>query len=512
MPEDFISDDDMARLGDSPDFITDDDMSAIPDDNELGVIPAALAGLSQGLTLGYGDEIIGAGQAAIGKLTGEEGDYDELYKKYRDERRGLYKRARELNPVTFGASEFAGGIAPAFITGGAAAPATVKGAIGYGALGGGAAGLGYSEAEDLSGMAKDTARGAAIGGALSGATTAAVKGAGKLFGGGKPTSELVREYIEAKNQGFADSLQDFAEVRAAKAAVGNQAKYMDPLIRKGKVNKFGRDLLDENIVGFGDKAENILEKAAQAKDKIWGSMDELIEGVEAPVSGQGIGDDLLNYATEIDAPNTQGTVNQVLNQAKDFQGRGDVSMREAQRWKNLYKWDDRDPSTMALGKEATNKAKMIISNQMENAVEKSGADELLSKYRDLKSKYGSAALAEEVAEKLTSRQAKNRTFSLTDYGSAAAGVVSQGPRGAAFGLANKVLRERGSSAVAVGADKLSQTLRRNPTKFGKYSETLIKAVEKGPTSVGATHYILWKNDPEYRETVERGLAEGLDSL
>lgn len=159
---------------------------------------AAGRGALQGLSLGFGDELYGAGAGAVDFLKGEGFNYSTN----RDEARAANDRAREAHPGAYLAGEIGGGVALPFGAAGLAArggaaglaagrvtglapevvAATMPGRIaqgaGQGARVGAAYGLGTSNADltegDVSGTLAETAKGAAGGALLGGALTPAV--------------------------------------------------------------------------------------------------------------------------------------------------------------------------------------------------------------------------------------------------------------------------------------------------------------------------------------------------
>lgn len=146
--------------------------------------PGALQGLinvAQGPTFGFADELIGAGGAVVGALQGKP--IGESYRSARDFARGASDYQTQQNPIFSAATQ---GMASLPIGGvfTKAAPAanTIMTAGKSGALTGGLYGLGASKAEDLTGMALDTAGGAALGGVVSGAVGAGMRGGGAVIG------------------------------------------------------------------------------------------------------------------------------------------------------------------------------------------------------------------------------------------------------------------------------------------------------------------------------------------
>lgn len=90
--------------------------------------------------------------------------FGEMYQQYRDESRENFKAAEKANPKLYGAGEIGGAIGTAFIPGvGAASGARLATVVGKSALQGGLTGLGASESESYSDLAKDAVKGAGIG-------------------------------------------------------------------------------------------------------------------------------------------------------------------------------------------------------------------------------------------------------------------------------------------------------------------------------------------------------------
>lgn len=56
--------------------------------------------------------------------------------------------------------------------------------------------------------------------------------------------------------------------------------------------------------------------------------------------------------------------------------------------------------------------------------------------------------------------------------------------------------------AAAGLEKLPDILRSAPEMLGKYARPLVSAMERGGSSLGATHYVLQSTDPEYRKMLD----------
>jgi hypothetical protein len=166
--------------------------AAPPEDEGLGVMDTIRGGLeafNQGTTFGFGDEIAGAGRAALDYILpeteadriareitggGDEQSFGERYRMYTDDQRDVADDFKEENAKTALALELAGGLAsPLNVLGPGVQAAKNAGLIktaatvgGRGAAEGALAGLGA--AEDLSDPMRDVGGGALVGGVLGG--------------------------------------------------------------------------------------------------------------------------------------------------------------------------------------------------------------------------------------------------------------------------------------------------------------------------------------------------------
>lgn len=235
--------------------------------SEPGQLESLARGAAQGATLGFADELTGAGEAAlVDPFKGKIGSLDDLlaaYRQHRDESRAAYKAAQEANPLTYGAGELAGGIAMAPLLGageavqGANVGAKILGAAKAGAAIGAAGALGGSEADvtqgDIAGAAKDTLEGAGLGAAGGAAFEAVAPTVSKAAG---DTLDYLKNL---KTPGY---LADVAKRSYAGESIGgltNVSKY------QGDVESAGKSLMDtarESMMGAGaDLKAQAFEKA-----------------------------------------------------------------------------------------------------------------------------------------------------------------------------------------------------------------------------------------------------------
>lgn len=169
---------------------------------EIGKAESAGAGLLQGGTFGFADEISGAAKGAYRRAR-YGGTLRDQYANARDESRRYFEEAKAANPASYTSGEVAGAVGSAFIPiagqiGKGAQAASLAGRMAtagkIGAQVGAAQGAGYSEGESVADVILDTAKGgatgAAVGGALPVAGTVLRKGAEKTLMAGGAIKEL----------------------------------------------------------------------------------------------------------------------------------------------------------------------------------------------------------------------------------------------------------------------------------------------------------------------------------
>ena len=150
--------------------LSSSDVNTVPQSTP-GYAESLLRGGAQGLSLGFADEIAGAGGAALDALKGSDSGLVANYIKNRDAYRAEDDAAKKANPKTFLGGQIGGGLATAAIPGLNIGAAETLGGRALGAAGlGAAAALGNSKADltqgDIAGAAKDTAIGGALGGVM----------------------------------------------------------------------------------------------------------------------------------------------------------------------------------------------------------------------------------------------------------------------------------------------------------------------------------------------------------
>lgn len=224
--------------------------SAVPQQpelpNDVGMGEAALRGAGQGLSLGFGDEIVGGVKAAGSKLTGNGKSLEDLYNQYRDIERQRNEAASQRYPKTYTGTEIAGGIGTMLIPGVGEAAMTGKGAAILGALNG----LGNSKADLTKGevgqAAIDTGIGAALGkgGQMLGSALAPVAKEAA------PAIQSAGEAVERKAGDMGLSALGMPKATIKQELGKPLGTFVDPSYRKG----IGQAALDNAGVFQGPEA------------------------------------------------------------------------------------------------------------------------------------------------------------------------------------------------------------------------------------------------------------------
>lgn len=160
----------------------------------MGALEAGARGIAQGVTFGFGDELIGAGKGVAAAVTG--GSFSDAYAQGRDASREANKRAAAEQPFAYYGGQVAGGVAVPFgaARAGAAAVRAAPGVMAPVASTGRALGFGQLSANANAGLGARTVAGVREGaayGALAGfgegeggvGERALSSGQGALFGG-----------------------------------------------------------------------------------------------------------------------------------------------------------------------------------------------------------------------------------------------------------------------------------------------------------------------------------------
>lgn len=260
------------QVYDVPDDATVDEIDALtrpaaaraPQLPNVGTAKSFGRGITQGATLGFGDELEGLIQAAL-PVSGDAPSFFERYRKAREGARRENVAAQQAHGTAYLGGNIAGGLLPA-VAASVAAPAGVASRIAQGVGFGGAAGAGTSTAEDLGGLASDVGVGAALGGALAGT--------------GEVAGKVLKKAAQAIGQKFLSNTAGRIAARKALSPEAVEAGYETGAIRPWRTIQGAADRLEAARDAIGLKIGNVLREAEKA-------------GVQAP--------DAVNLASELEA-------------------------------------------------------------------------------------------------------------------------------------------------------------------------------------------------------------------
>lgn len=318
-----------AEMDDS--LFEDDTLEAAPE--QPSTAEAVARGAGQGLTFGFLDELV-AGLKASGGASPRQIVEDpkaaiekerELFRSYEEElekERAASKAAKEASPITYTASEVAGGVVPALLTGGASLIGrgstvltreageealkrlAVEGAE-LGAKQGAVSGAGYSEGETPLEVAYDASQAGLIGagaGAIAPvafdrvakAVPSAVETAKKAVQEFVPGAEAVqvgyeagKKGIKASTEGIRQAVKDYSETL--------HKKVLGKLTKEGVDKKRAIEIADEMgiRINAGEAIDDIMEELAdkggiglkdlKEKTAFYNVLDDLKTGNDATV-------------------------------------------------------------------------------------------------------------------------------------------------------------------------------------------------------------------------------------
>lgn len=254
-----------------------------------GLTESALRGASQGVTLNYGDELVGAGKALFegikGTLTGKDtrGTLGQVYRDERDKERTANKAASDANPWAYGLGELGGSVATSFVPGlGIAKGASMAKTALQSAKLGAVSGLGASEAEDLTGAAADTA----MGGLVAGGTSAIM---GKILKGAP------KRAVERRVGDIVDGATAKQRDKVVGAGGKNVGEFAEPgellkIVSEKAFRKAGRDPKK-----LQDVTEEALNETGKALDKAYAAAGNKTRGI----SVSDILGDIESFATKL---------------------------------------------------------------------------------------------------------------------------------------------------------------------------------------------------------------------
>lgn len=458
-------------------------------------------GGAQGLSFGFADELTGALESMIG---------DKSYEQARDESRANYTKAEEANPKTFVAGQIAGAVAPAIVAPEAMAVNSLKGMAALGAVDA----LGRSEADltkgDISGAAKDTARGAATG-LVAGAVGKGISAAGEHL-----LPALKKLATEGGESALGLNTQAIKRMPGAMGGV-EKAEEVADFAMSGNKALAGKSIIDpmSNTKSMWEKATKVRDAAGSDIGDVLTQMDQsgtvpqpILEEIYQAISKEktrlsemagDLGDTAVSQYRKAEdaflkhATNPNGMTFEKLGEFKKVIG--DIA----------YKHGSPLESKAALQDVYT-----AVNSGLEKAVdvvsETAGNTELPVAYKAAKKAYDMSLRAIDALEGKAAKEAGGKWVGFGDVMVGGIGSAIGGVPGMIAAVAGKrAIEARGAQTIGkvshTMSEKLERALTANPQILGKYLPMLQQAAQRG--QLAATNYVLQQRDPEYAETLKK---------
>jgi hypothetical protein len=581
-PEDVEWEDGTVGAELPPDSVEWEDEAALPVEAatqapaDPGVLAAIRASFGQGGLKGGSDEVIGGLTRALGPSGVPGHTSADVYRRARDAEREVLRGAQEHYPVPSLLADLSGDLASDFLATRLGVPrvGSTPSNVAEGAL----SGYNRSEADLTEGRATpenhlaactETAAGGAmgyvapkvgekVGKGLSGAGAWAGRKAGGMLSEGATSLE--------------EGLRRFAQERALKAAGYIQKDFPRAAKKLERLRQSGQTLLDEpGLIRPGTSSATIADRLEPLVEREGASIGRYLDEADASAVAQDLAftegtfnpypflerarREIVQPALEDPSLRPQGrTLEGWLSRLREtdasLAGRGEpFTFRRA----NEVKGNLQDGIFNNRGDVKTNKGLANqLQRQMIDAIDEQ-ATPLLGRegvegFQAARSKYGTFKEALDKSTQGANRETGNNFLRIDDRQAAEAGAMVAGAPGAAVaGGASKLLRGRGDSVAAVGADRLvksgalgrlpgpealaaagavagaaggrvvqtalsttdwlNMATEQNPEALGPYAETLAQAKADGRLAM--VHYMLEQKDPQYREMLASARAGGV---
>jgi hypothetical protein len=464
-------------------------------------------GALQGSTLNFADEIGGGMQAIMAALDGDpETGVAQTYRQARYENRQDDKAAGNDSPLAYGGGQLGGAVLSPinFLMPGSAAgakAAQVASAAGKtGSFLGALSALGASEAETLPEQALDTVKGGVVGGVGG-------YGAGKFLG--------------APLQAASDRASQLSGV-AGNMALGGTGANVRQMVKEagGNLNRaseVGQTLVQKRLIPWFAKAggkaikENIdgaIPPGTAARDTALRNLD----ATDTPI-------DLRRIMETLDEKFVDPKLASELGETRALGGKVHEALGEI----------------ADVGSVPPSHAQSILGDVQGLAYPRGGQGSPVYQEfapglrRALREEFGSidstegqaySAAQDELSKLLAAKRVVDsrapmqmgnspiglmNTVAGASAGGASYAATGQPVTAALTGLGSaftaKIIRERGPALAANTFDRLAQVLRADPGAgaFGRFGNALVKAAQRGPEALYATHRALMTSDPEYYE-------------
>lgn len=237
-----------------------------------GYLESLLRGGAQGATLGYADEAMGGLEAAGKKITGDQTDLAELYRKYRDIERQKNEAAKKENPKMFTAGELGGGAATMLT------PIGEIGTAGKALALGATSALGQSDADLTKGEVGQAAKDTALGSAVGLGTYGLGKAIAPMLQSAAPVAESVGNKLEQKSGDLALGAVGAGQKAVEKEIGAGKGIFVSPDYRKGAGQAALENLeMMQSPNQFREKVNNKLLQLIEEKKPLLAKAQEQLE-------------------------------------------------------------------------------------------------------------------------------------------------------------------------------------------------------------------------------------------
>ena len=468
------------------------------DENEISMGDSAMAGVTQGASFGFVDELSG-GFEALGRKAGVAGlgegfddwrsateeeqaqDFAEIYAQARDKRRAEQDAAYEANPKTFLAAD----AATSALIPGTSLKALTKAGL--------ASGLGHSEADNVGGMVQDTALGGGLG-----------------YAGGK-VGKWIGGKMASKGQQYADEAKDSA-IKSMQATPGEIAK-KNLLVGSKQYDEAAEMLLEGGsgkpaIVSSRATSQDMFDRVKAIEKAAKDKLDTIYASQSDEIFVEDVSDLLWNRAAKLELTGGQTKeadfVAKYVTELNRSYSPDDIL--NAQDLRNLINRIKFDPNSKATKQQADTETRNVLTEIRNGLVEKNSDD-----FATANRQSTTAIKLREILEKRAAKDVTN-TGGLSSAVEGAAWATSLSaaedadlgvPASALLALRGVNLwKKHGNRFKSVGLNKASKVL-----KNKKYQSVLTKAAERGTKALQATHFLLMQQDPKYRESVNSDKKE-----
>ena len=406
---------------------------------EPSALRAGLAGLSQGMSLGFADEIGAAVRAPFS---------DRTYEEIRNQDRRELDRLRQESPYAYHGGEILGGLGLGAGAIGGAAPATVRSmaaqGMRQGAGFGAGAGAGYSEAEDTEGLLDDVAASAVLGGGIGGAVAplagAASRGLGRLGDAWLERGNLLR-LKRAGGGARMSQLRDFERLPPPRSGVGptggdTNAERVALELSRMRTPASATSPQGERVFGrfnmasdeaIRDNLREVMDQSREVFRRVFDDVDERV--AVAPVL-----EEIRNLrgrftVDDQQAPNAQRFLSHLRRQEKEFERfvENGMPIQNAQDSIDLLRsrinWAQ-DPQSMARAQDLNRDISRAMRRGMDDAVERSSLGEQGRRdYQAARRAYQLLRTLERQQMDNALRGAGNRQVSFSDYQAGVGGGI-----------------------------------------------------------------------------------------